>query len=71
MIYTYHLTSGHPEERAKQKTRLAKTFLAKHLDVSTERHCCSGTGNHSNTKRAEPQGKGTSVANPTHEKLLP
>lgn len=57
--------------RMDKQTRVAKTFLAKYLDVSSERHCCCGTQNHSNAKRAEPHVKGTSVANPTHGKLLP
>lgn len=59
------------QKNGQNKTGVAKTFSAKYLDVSHERHCCSGTRNHSNMKRAESQGKGTSVANPTHENLLP
>lgn len=64
MIEAYHLISGYPEEWTKQNQSSNNT-------QNTIFGCHNGKGNHSNVKRAKPQGKSTSVADPTHEKLLP
>lgn len=57
-----YLICGCPEEGTKQNW-VAETFLANYLEVSSERYCWSGTGNHSNVEEmtVEPQGRGTPV----------